>query len=228
MYPLFAEAHISMDKAADHALVLRALEGDSAAFETLVCRYTRVVMTLSRRITGSLEDAEDVAQQAFMKALINLSRFRFHCAFSTWLVSIAINEARMWTRKRRRSREVPMAATAGEDGSVIVFDWPDERPDPESVYLRKESDQLLRSELKRLAPTSREAIEICDLQQLSTADTALSLGVTVAAVKSRRSRGRAALRRRLERQLCRECAWPSGRIRVAPIRLDVSNDSSSL
>ena len=206
MCPVTADGHKATDKAPDNALVLRSLNGDSAAFETLVGRYTRVVMTLTRRITGSVEDAEDMAQQAFMKALINLSRFRFHCSFSTWLVSIAINEARMCTRKRRRSREVPMVGTDSEDGSLVVFDCADERPDPESLYLRKESDQLLWNELERLGSSSREAIEICDLQQVSTVETARLLGVSVAAVKSRRGRGRAALRRSLEAKLCRQCA----------------------
>ena len=117
MNPVLAESYAATDTAADDALVLRCLDGDSAAFETLVCRYRRVVMRLTRRITGNLEDAEDVAQQAFMKALINLSRFRFRSSFSTWLVSIAMNEARMWTRKRRRSREVPMASKVRDNGS---------------------------------------------------------------------------------------------------------------
>lgn len=205
MDPVLAENYAS-DTAPDNALVLRCLEGDSAAFETLVRRYRRVVMRLTRRITGNIEDAEDVAQQAFMKALINLSRFRFRSSFSTWLVSIAINEARMWTRKRRRSREVPMAGTVGDNGSTVAFDCADDRADPESLCLQKESHQLLWSELDQLVPTNRVALEICDLQESSTLDTALSLGITVAAVKSRRSRARAELRRRLQPRLARACA----------------------
>lgn len=206
MCPVTADRRKPIDETPDDALVLRSLGGDGAAFETLVGRYARVVMTLTRRITGSVEDAEDMAQQAFMKALINLSRFRFHCSFSTWLVSIAINEARMCTRKRRRSREVPMVGSIGKDGCPVIFDWADERPDPESLYLRKESDQLLWNEVERLGSSNREAIEVCDLQQVSAVETALLLGVSVTAVKSRRSRGRAALRRSLQAKLCRQYA----------------------
>ncbi|HEX4066836.1 MAG TPA: sigma factor [Acidobacteriaceae bacterium] len=71
------EDQTSTKKALDNALVLRTLDGDNGAFETLVCRYRRVLISLMRRITGTLEDAEDLAQQAFMKALINLPKFGF-------------------------------------------------------------------------------------------------------------------------------------------------------
>lgn len=200
------ESHLAAQKISDDSLVLRSLEGDSAAFETLVCRYRQLVIRQTRRITGTVEDAEDMAQQAFMKPLINLPTFRFQCSFSTWLVSIAINEARMWTRRHRRSREVPMADTVSEDGSPVIHDCADGHPDPETLCVQKESHELLWSELERLSPTTRAAIEGCDLQQLSMTETALMLGLTVAAVKSRRSRGPAALRRRLESHLSHQYA----------------------
>lgn len=187
----------------DKTLVLRSIGGDNTAFETLVGRYKRMVVALIRRITLSSEDAEDLAQQAFMKAFINLANFRFHCSFSSWLVSIAINEARMWSRKRRRSREVPMISTG--TGTPVPLDVPDHRQDPESRYLEREWRALLWEELDGLPPLTRAAIEICDLGQISTRDTALRLGVSVPAVKSRRSRGRATLRRRLAPRLSGVC-----------------------
>ncbi|HEX4066835.1 MAG TPA: sigma factor-like helix-turn-helix DNA-binding protein [Acidobacteriaceae bacterium] len=93
-----------------------------------------------------------------------------------------------------------------DDGSPVAFDCPDEAPDPEILYLQKKKDRLLLSELEQLAPANRAAIEVCDLQQQSTVDAAVILGVSVAALKSRRSRGRAALRRKLEPQISRQCA----------------------
>jgi RNA polymerase sigma-70 factor (ECF subfamily) len=185
----------------DHALVLRTIHGDTTAFDALVRRYQRLVVALTRRMTFSPEDAEDLTQQAFLKAFSNLSRFQFRCSFSIWLVSIAINETRMWSRKRRRSRELPMIAAGAESDSPVPFDFPDHGPDPESSYLARERQELLSKELQCLPSFMRVAFESCDLEQLPTLDAATCLGISVSALKSRRSRGRALLRRRLKPRL---------------------------
>ena len=178
-------------------LVAAAAKGDSASFEVLVRRYKRTVLAVGRRMTRSIDDAEDIAQQTFMKAFAKLSLFRGECSFSTWLMSIAINEARMWRRKQSRQREVTMFHGDGEEETMPAFDVPDLSPDPESLYFRKERNALLAAKLNQLRPTTRVALELCDLQEESTNRTAQLLGLTVSAVKSRRSRGRAELRSRL-------------------------------
>lgn len=185
----------------DHVLVLRTIRGDNTAFETLVRRYERMVAGLTRRMTFSSEDAEDLTQQAFMKAFSNLSKFQFRCSFSSWLVSIAINETRMWSRKRRRSRELPMVAVDAGNSQPVSLDFPDPGPDPESNCLERERQELLWKELKCLPSVMRVAFESCDLEQLPTLDAAVCLGISVSALKSRRSRGRAMLRRRLRARL---------------------------
>jgi RNA polymerase sigma-70 factor (ECF subfamily) len=185
----------------DNALVLRSIAGDNAAFETLVHRYRRMVIGLIRRVTVATDDVEDLAQQAFMKAFINISKFQFRCSFSSWLVTIAINEARMWGRKHRRLREVPMTATDSDGNPTTTFDPADYRQNPENDYAGQERRCLLRKELNGLASVTRAAIQICDLEQLSTLETAVCLGISVSALKSRRSRGRAELRRRLKVRL---------------------------
>src|SRR5271167_1365657 len=96
-------------------LVTAAKSGASVAFEALVMRNKRLVQAITRRMTGSLVEAEDVSQQAFMKAFAKLSSFGGRCSFSTWLVTIAMNEARMWHRRARRSREVPMTELSTGD-----------------------------------------------------------------------------------------------------------------
>lgn len=185
----------------DHALVLRTISGDNTAFETLVRRYEGMVAGLTRRMTFSAEDAEDLTQQAFMKAFSNLSKFQFRCSFSSWLVSIAINETRMWGRKRRRRREEPMIAVSAESDQPVALDFPDHGPDPESSCLERERQEILSKELKYLPSVIRVAFESCDLEQLPTLDAAICLGISVSALKSRRSRGRAMLRRRLKPRL---------------------------
>ena len=180
-----------------NALAAAAAGGDTASFEVLVRRYKRIVLAIGRRMTGSIDDAEDIAQQTFMKAFAKLSMFRGECSFSTWLISIAMNEARMWKRKQARCREMPVFHIFADDESAPAFEVPDLRPDPESLYFARERDALLSANLSQLRPASREALELCDLQEESTRRTAFLLGITVSAVKSRRSRGRAELRAKL-------------------------------
>jgi len=175
--------------------------GHVDSFEALVRRYRHIVLAVGRRISGNSSDAEDIAQQTFMKAFINLSRFEGRCSFSTWLTSIAINEARMWQRKRMRSRELAPGHGGSEEDQVPALDFPDHRPDPETLFFRKERNALLTANLRKLHPATRAALEICDLQEQSTTRAALLLGITTSALKSRRSRGRAVLRGRLECQL---------------------------
>src|ERR1700739_4270826 len=102
-------------KVAEESLVAAAIQGDAAAFEMLVLRYKRIVMAITRRITGSFDEAEDITQQAFMNAFANVSRFAGRSSFSTWLISIAVNEARMWLRKARRSRAIGMSELCSDD-----------------------------------------------------------------------------------------------------------------
>ena len=210
MYPAIAETRsgTATEQTSindDKTLVLKTIDGDETAFETLVRRYKRMVVALIRRLTLNTEDAEDLTQQAFMKAFINLSTFRFSCSFSSWLVSIAINEARMWSRKHRRWREVQMMSAATQHQLPVPHDVPDHRQDVESHYLQRERMEFLWKELDRLPPATRAAFDLCDLKQLPTVDAAICLGVTVSALKSRRSRGRARLRRRLEPHLSGCC-----------------------
>jgi len=181
----------------DDILVTEAMNGDSRSFEVLIGRYQRAVLAVGRRMTGSFADAEDIAQQTFMKAFIAIPGFQRRSSFSTWLTTIALNEARMWKRKKSRLREVAQPGHGTEENPVPPLEIPDSRPDPESTYFEKERRIVLFSRVLRLNPSIRSALEVCDLQEESTEATALLLGITVSAVKSRRSRGRAALRKAL-------------------------------
>jgi len=178
--------------------VAEAIGGDGLSFEILIRRYQRLVLTVGCRMTGNISDAEDIAQQTFLKAFLGLSRFQRKCAFSTWLVSIAVNEARMWKRKKSRQREDLHPCVADETEELVQpLEVADSRPDPESISSEKELSGVLFEKITRLNPILRSALEICDLQEESTQATALMLGITVSAVKSRRSRGRAVLRKAL-------------------------------
>jgi RNA polymerase sigma-70 factor, ECF subfamily len=188
------------DACDDVSLVLRAIDGDHDAFETLLSRHKMVVLRVARRLTTDI-DAEDVTQQCFLKAFINLSGFRFKSSFRTWLLSIALNEARMWRRKAQRHRTSSMTPSGAEEDQAPTFDCPDSSPGPEMRYSDDEWNQLLYSAIGRLKPLERAAVRTCDLKGISLADAALILGISVSALKSRRSRGRATLRKYLLRHL---------------------------
>jgi RNA polymerase sigma-70 factor, ECF subfamily len=179
----------------DNILVAEAMDGDSRSFEVLIRRYQRVILAIGRRTTGTFADAEDIAQQTFIKAFVGLSRFEGRSSFSTWLISIARNEARMWRRKQSRLREVPHSCDSAEENPSPLPEIADTRSNPESTYSEKERRIILLSRMARLSPAVRSALETCDLREESSRAAAMLLGTTVPAVKSRRSRGRAALRR---------------------------------
>jgi RNA polymerase sigma-70 factor (ECF subfamily) len=203
MRPQSAEQHSDKDHIGasperddDHALVKAAMSGDTVAFDSLVVRYRQLVLSFARRLMRNSDQADDVAQQTFMKAFAKLSTFQFRSSFSTWLISIARNEAIMWYRSARRWREVPIVHVTGT-GETIPMDFPDRRSNPEMLFCQKESYQLLFSAIARLNPEARAAIELTDLEEQSNAAVALQLGITVAALKTRKVRGRAGLRRKL-------------------------------
>lgn len=178
----------------DDILVARTVAGDSCAFEIIVQRYRRVLIAVGLRMTGSFADAEDIAQQTFLKAFLALPRFEGRSSFSTWLTSIAINETLMWRRKKARRREVVILSDDAGENTAQTPDVADSKPDPESICSEAERRVALRSRIAHLRPALRSALEVCDLQEESTHAAALLLGITVSALKSRRSRGRAALR----------------------------------
>src|ERR1700687_6144252 len=118
------------------ALVLAAKRGDGHAFEVLIGPYQRRILALARRFTRNREDAEDIAQQSFQKALIHLRKFEGKSCFSTWLTRIAINEALMSLRRGRGQREVSINDLSGNEETAFGLEIPDSRADPEITFLR--------------------------------------------------------------------------------------------
>src|SRR5260221_1782897 len=124
------------------ALVAGAKTGDSRAFELLVERHERKIFSMAQRITRNREDAEDVVQQSFQKAFINLKKFEGDSLFSTWLTRIAINEALMLLRRKRGSQEVPIEQSSRKAESPLPLEFPDSAPNPEDSCLVREQEQV--------------------------------------------------------------------------------------
>jgi RNA polymerase sigma-70 factor (ECF subfamily) len=186
------------------ALVARAKAGDEAAFAELVNRYERKIFRLAKNITRHEEDAEDVLQEAFLKAYEHLDRFEGNSKFYTWLVRIAVNEALMKLRKRKTDKTVPLdePVELGEEvmqREIAVWDG-----NPEQLYSGEEMKKILDEALDSLKPDFRTVFTLRDIEELSTEETAEALGISVAAVKSRLLRARLALREKLTRQFKRK------------------------
>jgi RNA polymerase sigma-70 factor, ECF subfamily len=182
----------------DAALVAGAKTGDARAFELLAQRHRVKIFFLAQRMTRNREDAEDVVQESLLKAFIHLRTFKGESLFSTWLTRIAINEARMLLRRKRGSREVPVAESNAKDGTVVPLDIPDSGPNPEDGCLEREQERILSAAVNELTPKMRKAIELHDLGELSTEETAQVIGLSVGGVKSRIFHARKKLRRTLE------------------------------
>ena len=188
----------------ESSLVARARTGDTEAFSELVRHYERRVYRLAKNITRHDEDAEDVLQEAFLKAYEHLDRFQGNSAFYTWLVRIAVNEALMKLRKRKNDRTVPLdePLDLGEDvmqREIAV--WED---NPEQRYSREEMQKILDDAVDTLKPDFRTVFVLRDIEELSTEETAETLGISISAVKSRLLRARLALREKLTKQFKRK------------------------
>jgi len=180
-------------------LVGEAKAGSYAAFEELVNRYEKKIYRLGMNITGNPEDAEDVLQEAFLKAFEHLPEFREDSRFYTWIVRIAVNEALMKLRKRRTSREVSMDQPEDGAGEVAVRDFADWKPNPEQQYAQAELESILQTAVKALPPGFRTVFHLRDVEGLSTEETAELLKLSVGAVKARLFRARLRLREELSK-----------------------------
>src|SRR5579872_26538 len=180
-------------------LVAKAREGDSAAYNQLMTRYSPKIYRLAKHITQHEEDAEDVLQETFLKAFEHLGDFQGQSKFYTWLVRIAVNESLMKLRKRKSDRTVPLdePLDTGEDTVVREIAVWDE--DPEQQYSREELARILDEAVQSLKPAFRTVFVLRDIEELSTEEAAEALGISVPAVKSRLLRARLQLREKLTR-----------------------------
>lgn len=186
------------------ALLARARAGDSQAFGELVNQYERKIYRLAKHITQNDEDAEDVLQEAFLKAYEHLPGFQGNSKFYTWIVRIAVNEALMKLRKRKGDRTVPLDEPLDTGEEMVkreIAVWED---NPEQRYSREEMQHILDEAVDGLKPDFRTVFVLRDIEELSTEETAETLGISVPAVKSRLLRARLALREKLTRQFKRK------------------------
>lgn len=159
------------------------------------------LLRMARRLAQSQEDAEDILQEAFLKAFKALAQFRGESQMSSWLGTIVQNTAHEHIRSRRGRVFLSIECMGKEDSEVFEMDLPDKRKNPEENYERAEMDAILRSEINKLSFVCRRAIELCVLEENPQLMAARTLNLSTATMKSRVFRGKRLLSKMLPRRL---------------------------
>ena len=179
--------------------------GEVAAFERLVAERSSDVYALLYRLTSDAEESRDLTQETFLRAFQSISRFRGDADLKTWIYRIAINQARnrwRWWKRRRRDLTVSLDDNRGPSEQPLSASLRNEdAPDPEQETLAREREGQLRGALLGLRSAYREAVILRDVEGFSYEEIATTLEISIGTVKSRLSRGRLELRRKLEGSL---------------------------
>jgi RNA polymerase sigma-70 factor (ECF subfamily) len=178
----------------EQSLIARICKGEPSLFATLVKPYERRVYATALALLRNDADAQEVAQEAILKAFANLRQFRGESKFSTWLIQITVNEARMRQRKQRADVFEPIAELQDEEGAYTPRDFADWREIPSEALERSEIRALLAKALASLAQKYREVFVLRDVEQISIEETAEVLNISIASVKTRLLRARLMLR----------------------------------
>jgi len=176
----------------DEQVVARVLAGETALFEVLMRRHNQRLFRVARAIVRDDNEAEDVMQEAYVRAFTQLAQFEGRASWATWLTRIAVNEALARVRRRGRFVDTDVDSTDGRKEGTM------ERPGPEDQTSARELGAFLEHAVDKLPDIYRSVFVLREAEELSTADTAAALGISEELVKVRLHRARADLRRTLE------------------------------
>jgi len=178
-----------MTREQEAAVIRRVLDGDGNAFEALVAAYEKNVYNLALRMTGNAQDAEDMAQEAFVKAYTSLPGFRGDSKFSVWLYRIVSNVCLDFLRRQNR-RPASSLSLEDEDGEESQMDIPDESQSPEQLLERSLTQEAVQRGLQSLSAEQRQILLLREIQGLSYEEIAETLDLEAGTVKSRIFRAR--------------------------------------
>jgi RNA polymerase sigma-70 factor (ECF subfamily) len=179
-----------MHKADDLSLIKRFKAGDISAFEEIVLKYQDKIYDLCRHMLQNAHDAEDAAQDVFVKAYQNLNRFKPEASLLTWLYRIAINTCIDY----RRKPFFESLFKTSKEGDVFAVDQLSDSPSPERLYESKQISHAIQLALGRLSEKLRTVIVLKEIEGLSYEEIAEILEVSIGTVKSRISRAREELK----------------------------------
>jgi len=195
----------AQEVALDRSLVARFKKGDETAFDEMVTRYWDRIYAMVLQLLRNTQDAEEVTQDAFIRAHRGLDKFRGDSSFSTWLYQIATNLARnrywyWWRRKRDRSISFDQPVN-GESETTLAELFPSEVETPEDVAVTNEFQDRVAEAMELLNAKHREVLVLRNVRNLSYEEIADKLGISIGTVKSRIARARESLREKLGNEL---------------------------
>ena len=185
----------------EEQIIASILAGNTHEFHDLIRPHERSVYIMALSLLHNEADAEDAAQEAFLKAFRNLAHFRGDSKFSTWLISITLNEARSRLRSKKTLKTESLDDPPADQGQIspaLLRDW---REIPSEALERKEIRLLLQQAVTDLPTIYREVFLLRDVEELTVNESAEALGITVASVKVRLHRARIMLQKKLVPQL---------------------------
>ena len=185
----------------DEELVARARKGDRTAFAHLVDRHRVSVFNLTLRILGNREDAEEAAQDAFVRAFRSLDRFRGDARFATWLYRIAVNVSLSSARRSRRDLSTTSLSEPEDDEDGLPMQIPDTSANPAERFEQAEFREQVRNLVSALPPIYSAVISMYHIQSLSYDEISEALELPIGTVKARLFRARAALRNLVSRSM---------------------------
>ena len=186
-----SEASNHSDEISNSELVRKSQLGDKAAFEQLVIRHQDLVFSLAYKLTGNREMANDVAQEAFIRAWKAIEKFRGDSTFSTWIYRITVNTA--WTLRKKAKKHITLNIDDTYEPIVI-----DEKKDPELVAINSDLSSVLINALDKIPIEQRIIVELKNIEGRSHKEIADYLGISVTAAKVRLHRAHQKLRQILE------------------------------
>lgn len=191
-------ASVETDHRWESSLIAEAKAGSLAAFDQIVQRYSARVLRVAQSLAHTREDAEEIAQNAFVQAFRHLSDFRGDSRFCTWLVRITMNEGLMRLRRQRLNEiSIDNSCEGNSPSRRELQDW---APTPEQRYSREELRSILTTTIGQLPPRYRTVFQLRQVEGFSTRETAQALDLSLTAVKSRLRRARIALRNSLDKR----------------------------
>lgn len=177
----------------DEALIRRAAAGDDSAFETLMLAHQKQVYSLCLRMSGNVDDAFDLSQEAFIKAWRGLAQYQFGAEFSTWLYRLTRNVCIDFLRRQKRQTAVPLETE--QDGETMELPLPDSAPLPEEQMLHDERQRALQQAMLALPDEQREILILRVVNDLPYEKISAILELPLGTVKSRLARARIQLKK---------------------------------
>jgi RNA polymerase sigma factor (sigma-70 family) len=193
---------VNREQLSDEELMLRVQAGEKNAYDILVKRYKKRLYNYLLRLVSDPDLAEEIAQDAFVRAYVNADKYRTIARFSTWLYTIATNLVRnRYRKKKRRPPILSLFYRSHEDGEEIAQEIPDNRPGPEEVVVAQDLSRLIAEASEQIPERYRIPFLLREVNQLSYEEIRAVTGLKLGTVRSRINRARTHFRRIIEPML---------------------------